>query len=51
MDGKQKSIIRRAIKALDDALFRFQQHGFNPDADWLEEIRLASLNLEELLEE
>jgi hypothetical protein len=46
---EQRVAIKRAIKALDDALFRFNQKGVFEE-DWLEEIRLASLALEELLE-
>ena len=49
MTIEQKVIIRRAIKALDEALFKFQQFGKH-DEDWLEEIRLASLALEDLVE-
>ena len=45
----QRMIIKRAIKALDDALFRFNQKGVF-DEDWLEELRLSSLALEELIE-
>lgn len=50
MTIQQKLVIKRAIIALDDALFRFQQHNFDLNADWLEEIRLSSLALEDLLE-
>jgi hypothetical protein len=46
---EHRAIIKRAIKALDDALFRFNQKGIFEE-DWLEEIRLSSLALEELIE-
>lgn len=46
---EHRAIIKRAIKALDDALFRFNQKGVF-DEDWLEELRLASLALEDLIE-
>lgn len=49
MTTEERVVIKRAIKALDDALFRFNQKGVYEE-DWLEEIRLASLALEELLE-
>jgi len=49
MTAEERAAIKRAIKALDDALFRFNQKGIF-DQDWLEEIRLASLALEDLLE-
>jgi hypothetical protein len=49
MTTEERVAIKRAIKALDDALFRFNQKGVYEE-DWLEEIRLASLALEELLE-
>jgi hypothetical protein len=49
MTAEERAVIKRAIKALDDALFRFNQKGIF-DQDWLEEIRLASLALEDLLE-
>lgn len=49
MTPQERMIIKRAIKALDDALFRFNQKGIFEE-DWLEEIRLSSLALEELIE-
>ena len=49
MTTEERVAIKRAIKALDDALFRFNQKGIYEE-DWLEEIRLASIALEELLE-
>lgn len=49
MTVDEKVIIKRAIKALDEALFKFNQLG-KYDEDWLEEIRLASLALEDLVE-
>jgi hypothetical protein len=49
MDGHKRAIVKRAIKALEEALYKFQQHGFREE-DWIEEIRLAALDLEELLE-
>jgi hypothetical protein len=49
LEGNQRAIVKRAIKALEEALYKFQQHGFREE-DWVEEIRLAALDLEELLE-
>lgn len=48
LQGEQKAIVKRAMKALEEALYKFQQHGFREE-DWLEEIRLAALDLEDLL--
>lgn len=48
VEGQQRAIVKRAMKALEEALYKFQQHGFRED-DWLEEIRLAALELEDLL--
>jgi hypothetical protein len=50
LQPEQRAVIRRAIQALDEALFKLQQKGKSRDDDWLEEIRLASLALEELLD-
>ena len=50
LEGKDRAIVKRAVKALEEAVFKFQQHGFDLDDDWLEELKLAALDLEELLE-
>lgn len=50
LEGKDRAVVKRAIKALEEAAFKFQQHGFDLDEDWLEELKLAALDLEELLE-
>ena len=44
-----RSKVKRAIKALEEAIFKFQQHGFY-DEDWIEEMKLAAIDLEDLLE-
>jgi hypothetical protein len=44
-----RSKVKRAIKALEEAIFKLQQHGFTND-DWIEEIKLAAVDLEDLLE-
>ena len=44
-----RSKVKRAIKALEEEIFKFQQHGFY-DEDWIEEIKLAAVDLEDLLE-
>ena len=50
LEGTDRSIVKRAIKALEEAVFKFQQHGFDLDDDWLEELKLAAVDLEDLLE-
>ena len=50
LEGTDRSIVKMAIKALEEAVFKFQQHGFDLDDEWLEELKLAAVELEDLLE-
>ena len=49
LEGTDRSIVKRAVKALEEAIFKAQQHGF-ADNEWLEELKLAAVDLEDLLE-
>lgn len=50
LQGNDRAVVKRAVKALEEAIFKFQQHGFNDNEDWLEELKLAAVELEDLLE-
>lgn len=49
LQGSDRAVIKRAVKALEEAIFKFQQHDFD-DNEWIEEMKLAALALEDLLE-
>ena len=49
LEGEDRAKVKRAVKALEEAIFKAQQHGF-VDNEWLEELKLAAVELEDLLE-
>lgn len=49
LEGEDRAKVKRAVKALEEAIFKAQQHGF-ADNEWLEELKLAAVELEDLLE-
>jgi hypothetical protein len=49
LEQTDRSKVKRAIKALEEAIYKLQQYGCTND-DWIEEIKLATVDLEDLLE-